>query len=119
MFITKDELSRIKFKSPKVRDYVNSMEGMPRGIYVWEWNIIINMERNSDEYKKSKEIPSSTSHSSSNNHCSSDFDEEAYDRRGREGHGWSSSIDGFTNDEVDSYNDRVYEREHGRGRDDM
>jgi len=58
-------------------------------------------------------------YSDSDNHCSSDFDEEAYDRRGREGHGWSSSIDGFTNDEVDSYNERVWEREHGRGFYDM
>lgn len=56
----------------------------------------------------------SSSNSYSNNHCSSDFDEADYDRRGREGHGWSSSIDGYTNDEVAYYRSRVYERETGQ-----
>lgn len=61
---------------------------------------------------------SNRSHSKSS--YSSNFNEAEYDRRGREGNGWSSQIDGFTNDEVDSYNDRAYERNHdGRSRYDM
>ena len=51
--------------------------------------------------------------SSSHSHYSSDFDEADYNRRGREGHGWSSEIGGFTNDEVEDYHDRVYKRNHG------
>ena len=49
----------------------------------------------------------------------SNFDEAEYDKRGRAGGGWSDDIPGFTNDEVESYRDRVYERDNGRGRYDM
>ena len=63
-----------------------------------------------EEKKKKEEQERKVQKQNQTYHYHSDFNEADYDRRGRNGGGWSEEIPGFTNDEVEAYRARVYER---------
>jgi len=117
------EYARAKFNSAHPNDmYFGELKVQNNMVIItsgYLFPVVYTFEREKEKQEESEDKKTNSFSSHSKSRCSSDFNESEYDKRGRKGNGWSSEIEGFTNDEVDSYNDREYERTHGRGRYDM